>query len=568
MGIEELARKYAVKNAVDYGKAMPGPIISKIMASSKGSDISEVSNAANAAVAWVNLLTKEELQAEYGKHSQEFASEKREKAEKTAKPKMELHGAVKGAFHTRYAPGPSGYATIGHAKAALLASTFANIYEGKLSLYFDDSNPEKEKQEYVDAIRSDLKWLGIKFDNECFASDNIPEIYDYARSLINSGKAYACSCDVEDMKSKRLGKQECGHRNTEPEESMRVFELMVKGAIGEGEAVIRFKGDMASENTALRDPTILRIKKGKHYRQDNKYSVWPLYDFNTPINDYLNGITDVIRSKEYELRDPLYRMILGALSLPSPRIHSIARLTIKNNLPSKRYQRIYIEEGLLSGYDDPRLVTLSALRRRGVRPEAIREFVLRFGMSKTDSVVDISMLMDENKKLVDQTAKRLFFVANPVALSIANAKSKSVELKLHPTEKMGSRKYAVDGNFYISGDDAGKISPTMLFRLKDLYSLRMKEYDANVMMAAQADQDTKFRIQWVASKQSIPCEVIVPKPPLLPDGQFDRQSLQVVKGYAEAYASKLKEREVVQFERFGFCILDDKKKMSFIFMSK
>jgi glutamyl-tRNA synthetase len=568
MEMNELARKYAVKNAIDYGKAMPGPIISKLMAGAKGGDVSAVTATAKEASDWANSLSAEELQAEYSKYAEEFESDKKIKAEKTAKPKMELEGAVKGNFHTRYAPGPSGYATIGHAKAALLASSFAQIYQGKLSLYFDDSNPEKEKQEYVDAIRADLKWLGIKFDDEYFASDNIPTIYEYARKLIKEGKAYACSCDVETMKKKRMGKEECGHRNGDFSESLRIFELMVKGQMDQGEAVIRFKGDMGSDNTAIRDPTILRVKKDKHYRQDSKYSVWPLYDFNTPINDVLHGITDVIRSKEYELRDPLYRMVLEALGLQPPRIHPIARLVIKNNLPSKRYQRIYIEEGLLSGYDDPRLVTLSALRRRGIKPEAISEFVLRFGMSKTDSVVDISMLLDENKKLVDPTAKRLYFVDNPVRLSIEHAKTKTVELKLHPTAKMGSRKYKVDGNFCISGTDAKKLTPTMLFKLKELDSLRMKEYDNDVIVATQADQDTRFRIQWVPEKQYVECQIIVPKPPLLEDGEFDRSSLQVVKGYAEPYVSKLREREVIQFERFGFCILDDKKKMSFILMSK
>jgi glutamyl-tRNA synthetase len=567
MEMNELARKYAVKNAVDYGKAMPGPITSKLMSVSKG-DIAEVSKVAKEAADWANSLSEAELVGEYSKYSGEFSAEKKEKTEKTAKPKMELVGAVKGEFHTRYAPGPSGYATIGHAKAALLASTFAQMYGGKLSLYFDDSNPEKEKQEYVDAIRSDLKWLGIKFNDEYFASDNIPKIYDYARQLIRDGKAYACVCDVEEMKKKRMGKEECGHRNTDFLESLRIFEVMVKGEMDAGEAVIRFKGDMASDNTALRDPTILRIKKDKHYRQDGKYFVWPLYDFNTPINDSLHGITDVIRSKEYELRDPLYKMVLDAVGLPVPRIHPIARLTIRNNLPSKRYQRIYIEEGLLTGYDDPRLVTLSALRRRGVKPEAIREFVLRFGMSRADSVVDISMLLDENKKLVDPTAKRLYFVDNPVKLAVQEAKPRTVEIKLHPSAKMGSRKYNVDGGFYISGTDSKKLSPGMLFKLKELFDLRLKEYDNEVTIAAQVTEPSKFRIQWVPDKQFIECEVIMPRPPLLDDGEFDRESLPVIKGYVEPYASKLKEREVVQFERFGFCILDDKKKMSFIFMSK
>ena len=567
MDVTELARKYALKNAFDYGKAIPGPIISKLMASSKGAQINEVSKIAQEAAEWANSLGKEELQREYSKYSDEFASEKREKTEKTAKPKMELEGAVKGNFHTRYAPGPSGYATIGHAKAALLAGAFAEIYEGKLSLYFDDSNPEKEKQEYVDAIRDDLKWLGLRFDDEYYASDNILKIYEYAKKMLSEGKAYGCSCTVEDMKDMRMHSKLCPHSKQKPEENMAIFNEMLEGKMDEGDAVIRFRGDMKSDNTALRDPTILRIKKDKHYRQGNKYVVWPLYDLNTPINDCLHVITDVIRSKEYEHRDPLYHMILDAVGLPKPRIHPIARLTIKNNLPSKRYQRIYIEEGLLSGYDDPRLVTLSALRKRGIRPAAIKEFVLRFGMSKVNSVVDISMLLDENKKLVDPEAKRLYYVEDPVKLVVEGAEPQNVKLKLHPTADMGSRKCKTGNTFYISETDAKQLSAGYTLKLKNLYTAKVSKLEKGLITASQIEGESDLKVQWV-TESHLDCQVVIPKPPLKDDGEFDKESLQMSKGYVEEYASKLKEGEVVQFERFGFCILNDRKKMSFIFMSK
>jgi glutamyl-tRNA synthetase len=567
MEIAELARKYAVKNAVDYGKAIPGPIISKLM-STPGAKIEEMSKIASEASQWANSLSLEQMQAEYSKYSQEFDEEKKVKTEKTAKPKMELPGATRGNFHTRFAPGPSGYAHIGHAKAALLASAFAEIYEGKISLYFDDSNPEVGKQEYVDAFRSDMKWLGIKFSDEYYASDNIPKIYEYAKQLLTNGNAYACSCSAEEMKEKRMKGVACGHSAQTPTENLAIFKQMLSEDLEEGDTVIRFKGDIKSDNTALRDPTILRIKKEDHYRQKDKYVVWPLYDFNTPINDYLHGITDVIRSKEYELRNPLYYMIMDALNLPKPRIHLEARLTIKNNLPSKRYQRIYIEQGLLSGYDDPRLVTISALRRREVRPAAIKEFVLRFGMSKVDSVVDISMLLDENKKLVDPEAKRLYYVENPVKVVVEGAHTQTVDLKLHPSANMGKRSYKVDDTFYISGADAQALSPGTIFKLKGLISVRVKSYEKDVIMGALTEEDSKLKFQWVPEKHALACQVIMPKPPLKEDGEFDRESLPISNGYIEDYASKLKEKEVVQLERFGFSVLDNKSKMSFVFMTK
>ncbi len=567
MEITELARKYALKNAFDYGKAKAGPIVSKLMGTSKVAKIEEMSKIAQEAADWANSLSKAELEKEYSKYSNDFASEKKEKTEKTAKPKMELQGAVKGRFHTRFSPEPSGYAHIGHAKAALLASTFAGIYEGKISLYFDDSNPEKEKQEYVDAIRNDMKWLGIKFDDEYYASDNIQRIYGYAQKLIQEGKAYACSCSAEEMKEMRMHGKSCPHSNYKPEESAPIFNDMLEGKMEGGDAVIRFRGEMKSANTALRDPTILRIKKEKHYRQGSKYLVWPLYDFNTPINDYLHGITDVIRSKEYELRNPLYLMILDALGLPKPNMHLEARLTIKHNITSKRYLHIYVEEGLLSGYDDPRLVTLSALRRRGIRPAAIKEFVLRFGMSRVDSVVDISMLLDENKKLIDPEAKRLYYVENPVKLMLEGAKEENVELKLHPTADMGSRSYKTGNTFYISGNDAKELPLGVPFKLKSFRTVQATKREEGMITVTPADGEPDLKAQWVTEKH-LDCTVIIPKPPLKEDGEFDRESLQISKGYVEDYASKLKEGEVVQFERFGFCILDSKKEMSFIFLSK
>ncbi len=566
---EEHARKYALKNAVDYGKAIPGPIVSKLMAESKGQlDAREAAKIAKAAAAWANALSKEDLQKEYSQYSQEFEAEKKVKAEKTAKPKMELEGAEAGSFVTRFPPEPSGYMHLGHAKVAILEQEFKNIYKGKLLLYWDDSNPEKERKEFVDAFKKDLDWLGIKFDREVYASDNIEKVYEYAKKMISDGKAYACSCDSEQMKEGRMKGKGCEHRLASPEDSLKVFGQMLKGELQEGDAVIRFKGDMKSENTTLRDPTLMRIKKDKHYRQGGKYNVWPLYDLNTPINDFLNGVTDVIRDKNYGLRDALYLAIVDALGIRRPRIHPEARLVVNNNITSKRTLNILVEEGKISGYDDPRLITLVALKRRGVRPAAIKEFVMRFGMSKSESHVDLSMLMDENKKIVDPEAKRLYFVENPAKLTVEGASKQAVELKLHPTAGMGSRTIHVGNTFYISAADSKELQMGATVKLKGLYGVRITRFDKDSAIGTQSEEDSKLKFQWVVDGNRMPCEIIVPKPPLKDDGEFDADSIKVVKGFVEDYASKLKEGEVVQFERFGFCILDNRKTMSFIFMSK
>jgi glutamyl-tRNA synthetase len=560
-------RKYAVKNAHDYGKAQPGPIIGKIMAL-PNADIKEARAEAERAVRWVNSLSKAELEKEYSEYSREFESDEKEKLERTSKPKMALPGAEYGKFHTRFAPEPSGYMHIGHAKAALVAKGFAEMYKGKITLYFDDSNPEKSEQKFVDEIKKDLGWLGTEFDEEKYASDNIERVYEYSRKLILGGHAYACSCTADAIKEKRMRKEGCIHRSADKSESIAVFEKMLSGDLEEGDAVIRFRADMKSDNTALRDPSILRIKKHEHYRQGTKYTVWPLYDLNTPINDSLNGMTDIIRSKEYELRDAFYPMVLDALGLEKPRMHLEARLVIKNNITSKRYVNLYIEEGLLSGHDDPRLITLSALRRRGVKPDAIRDFVLRFGMSKSESVVDVSMLLDENKKRIDGGARRLFYVENPVKLVVQGAETREVELKLHPSADLGSRSYEVGDTFYISSADASQLKPKSRVALKGLYTVEVVKKARDGMLAVRSDKDSDLRVQWVAEGKLLLAEVAMPKPPLKPDGTFDKESMERSKGYVESYSSKLKHGDIVQFERFGFCILDNKKEMSFIFISK
>lgn len=564
---KELIRKYAVKNANDYGKAIPGSIIGKIMSLPK-MEIGEVKSEVQKAVLWVNALSRFELEANYSKYSDEFKEEQKIKAETTSKPKMELPGAIKGNFATRFPPAPNGYMHIGHAKASILEQEFAKIYDGKLFLYWDDTNPEKDREEYVEAIKNDLKWLGIKFDKEYYASDSIEKLYTYAKKLINDGKAYACSCTAEQMKDKRMHCKKCEHRTTSKEESLKVFEEMLDGTLDEGDAVIRLKANIESQNTTLRDPTLLRIKKEPHYRHKEKYKVWPLYDFNTPILDSMNGVTDVIRSKEYELRDELYYMILDMLGLRKPRIHSEARLTIKNNITSKREQNLYVKEGKLSGYDDPRLVTIIALKRRGVEPDAIRNFVLRFGMSKAESVVDISMLLDENKKIIDPVAKRLYYVENPVKLVIEGAKNREITLNFHPSADMGTRSYEVSDTFYISGTDASKLATKDVLHMKNFDTVAVKKKQRAEILTTISNKDSDLNVQWVAEGKLAVAKIIIPKPPLNDDGTFNDQSLKTSEGYVESYAAKLKAGDIIQFERFGFCKLESKKDLQFIFISK
>jgi len=568
--IKETIMKYAVKNAIDYGKASISSVLGKVLSKvPKGSlSVEDAKKEVERIVEHVNSLSEDELNALYIKYKSDFETESRVKADLTSKPSMVLEGAVRGAFATRYAPEPNGFMHIGNAKAAMLAEEFAKIYDGKLFMYFDDTNPEKEKQEFVESIKYDASWLGIKFTGEYFASDSIEDVYKYAEQAILNNKAYVCSCTPEQIKEGRFKMQECPHRSQSIDENMVLFKKMLSGSFEEGEAVLRFKGDMHSQNSVMRDPTIMRIKKQKHYRQGSKYFVWPTYDFNTPIMDSIHGITDAIRSKEYELRNELYYSVLDAVGLRKPRMHLEARLVIKNNITHKRVLRTLISEGKLSGYDDPRLVTIAALRRRGIQPSAIREFVLRFGMSKVDSTVDISMLLAENKSIIDPIAKRFFYVYDPVKLIVDNASAQNVELRMHPTVDLGSRSYNIGSEFFISrGDASMSIGETV--RLKDLYDIKIKKVSKEIINAEKVEaQESRKKIQWVSQGNFDECNIIIPGNPLNDDGTFNDKSLAVSKGYIEKEAAKLGKGAIMQLERFGYCIKDSPDSMDLIFISK
>jgi len=542
-------------------------VFGRVVRSVPKGKMDELKAAIEKTVKEINSLSKDQLAKEYRQYEKEFERQEELKAESTSKPKMVLEGAAKGSFAIRFAPEPSGYLHIGHASAAFLAQEFARIYNGKNFLYFDDTNPEKEKQEFVDSAKLDLEWLGIKFEKEYYASDNIEKIYEYAKQLIKSDKAYACECDPDLIKKNRFEGKGCKHRDAKVNENLDKFEMMLKGKYDEGKIIVRFKGDIKSANTALRDPTLLRIKKAAHYRQGNKYVLWPTYDLNTPINDSLNGVTDAIRTKEYEFRDELYNMILDILKLRKPRLHLHSRIRIKGQPSSKRITTKLVEEGKLNGFDDPRLFTVAALRRRGIQPEAIREFVLNFGMSKADNAIDPSFLFNYNKKIIVPQSKRLFYVPGPIDLEIKNLKLTSIDLKLHPSKDMGTRKYEVSNNFYVSGKDAATFKNGDIVRLKEFMSLKVRKEDDS-WIGEETKAETDKVLQWVCDGMKMKCSVLIPGELVDGEDNFKIGSMDVNYGYVESYANSLKEREIVQFERFGFCILDNKKEMKFIFISK
>ena len=564
--VKEEILKNALKNAFDYGSAKEGAVISKVLFEfpELRSSMAELRAEVSRVISLVNGMERAVLEKEYGAYRAVFDEAERRKAE-ASKPKFIADGATVGAFKTRFPPAPNGYMHIGHAKIAFLEQRLAEEYKGALVLYFDDTDPENERQEFVDAFKRDLDWLGIRFDEEYYASDNIEKMYGYASAAINSGNAYVCTCSRERMKEGRMNSRECEHRANNTERNIELWNGMLDGSIGEN-AVLRLRGDMKSLNTVMRDPTLFRIKSQPHYRQGSRYRVWPTYDFNTPIMDSMMGITDTLRSKEYELRDELYFRILDMLGLRKPRIHSVARLEIKGNITSKRKLNAMVKEGLISGYDDPRLVTIAGLRTRGIEAAAIKEFALRFGMSKAESVMDIEMLLSYNRRLIDREAKRLFAVEDPVELSVDGFERRKVKLRFHPSEDIGYREYELGGRFLIDRADASSLKDGDNIRLKEAVSVKVLSVSQGAVRCIEKNvgqEGISKAVQWVDADAALRCKFIMLGNLVDDSEEFNNRSMEEHEGYVEGYAARLEDGERVQVERKGFFRLRKGQVLSF-----
>lgn len=565
MDFKEAAFKHALKNRVDFGKASEGSVMGKVIAElhPEKSEMKEVAEAVRSAVKEANEFSDEKAREQVSLYS--FSEKKVEER------KLSLPGVEEGKVVTRFLPEPNGYGHLGHAKSALLSIELARVWKGKCFLRWDDTNPEKESQEYVDAIRSDLKWLfGEKaFEGEGFASDLIPQFYFYAAQLISQGDAFACTCKKEEISESRKEHRECPCRSTSIEDNLTSWKKMTSGKMKHGEAILRLKGDMKSLNTVMRDPALFRVLFASHYRQKAKYFAWPTYDFEACIADSLNGVTHALRSKEYELRDELYYAILDKLKLRKPLVYDFARLNIRGTALSKRLLKPLIETGKVNGWDDPRLPTLRGLKRRGILPEAIKSFVMGFGLSKVDSEPSWEPLLSENRKLVDPIAERRFFVDSPMLVTLENEMVQEVSLKKHPKEDKGFRKFKLGKEFFISKTDFDSLKEGEEFRFKDLgfnCVVRRKKYTVLECSSHETSQIPEKKIHWVSALDGefIPAEIWLVNELLDENGNFNEKSLEVKKGYCERSCLDLTERQHVQFERVGYFVLDSKEKIRFI----
>ena len=471
---------------------------------------------------------------------------------------------------TRFPPEPNGYPHIGHAKAVIIDEEYARIYDGKLILRFDDTNPLNEKLEYYEAIRNGLEWLGVKPDIVKNTSDDIFVLHDYGKKLTLGGNAYVCTCDTNKIHKMRMQQVECPCRGNidDAEKNKERLDKIFDGTYHQNDAIVRFKGNMQDNNTVLRDPTLFRIIEAPHPLLGEKVQVWPTYDFAAPIEDCLDGVSHALRSKEYELRNALYLDILDRLELRKPIVVEFSRLEFENMPVSKRKIKQLIDDNDIAGWDDPRLLTLSAMRKRGFDPRAIRSFVLSLGLTLAESKPPFKTLESMNRKILEPIAIRLFFVKDPIRVIVEDAQETKVTLRNHPNIDLGTRQVEVSNVVYISQDDAILLTEDEEIRLMELYNIKIKDIDRDKKVITASYLNNEIvremkKIQWVSDKNKINYTVLVPKE-LYIDDKFNPNSLERIEGYAETSVLQLKSHTQLQLIRFGFCNTQEKTSAIFI----
>ena len=395
----------------------------------------------------------------------------------------DLEKGVYNKVQTRFPPEPNGYLHIGHAKAICIDFGISERFGGTCNLRLDDTNPTKEDVEYVDAIKEDIEWLGFKWDNIFYASDYFDFIHECAVELIKRGKAYVCDLTAEQMREYRGTLTEAGknspYRDRSVEENLDLFERMGKGEFEEGEHVLRAKIDMASPNLNMRDPIIYRIMKVPHHRAGDKWVIYPMYDMAHPLSDYKEGVTHSLCSLEFENHRPLYNWFLEELNLPTPpRQIEFARMNVNYTLTSKRKCLKLVKDGLVSGWDDPRMATLCGMRRRGYPAAAIRDFCNKIGVSKAFSVIDYALLEACVRDDLNMNADRTMAVLNPIEVVIDNYPDDQIEqleVEINPNKpELGNRTVSFSKHIFIEADDFCEEPPKGYFRLCPEREVRLK----------------------------------------------------------------------------------------------
>jgi glutamyl-tRNA synthetase len=562
--LRESIRKAALLNAVSHdGKAQSGAMLGKILGEKAElrSRVKELSGVINSVVSEVNSLSfaaqKAIVEASWPE------TQKKEKAEEkhlSPLPNADKYKLIV----TRFSPNPDCVLHLGSARAILLSHEYARIYKGKFILRFEDTDPKIKRPslKFYDSIRQDLKWLGCAVDEEYIQSDRLPIYYEYTEKLIGDGNAYVCECPSEEFRNKIIAKIACSCRDLPAGEHLERWHRMLTGSYMEGQAVVRVKTDLENPNPAIRDWPALRIIdtiKYPHPRVGSKYIVWPLYNLAAGLDDHLMGMTHIIRGKEHYTNMVRQRYMYDYLGWAYPEAIHYGRLKITGADLSKSKIVAGIKEGTYKDFDDPRLGTFAALRKRGITPEAIKKMIIDVGTKPNDVTLSWENLYSYNRKILDTTSNRYFFVAEPIELKVAQVPKRGfpVSLPLQPDKPELHREYFINPeensqlSFWIPKKDVEVMEPEKVFRLMELFNIKIEgKTDSSVTAKFVSESYEDVRkikvqlIQWIPKFTEFPTQVVMP-------------DASVNEGFAEADCKKLKPNAIIQFERFGFVRINE-----------
>lgn len=526
--MDSLIRKNALINAIEHdGVAQSKSILGRILAENPEmrSRVQQLSGEIEAAVREVNRLSVSQQRAELDKLGG-YVPVKR--VERKGLPDLEL-GREK--FVVRFAPNPDGALHVGNARPAILSDEYAKKYHGRFILRFDDTDPKVKvpEKKFYKWVREDLRWLKIRIHQEVIASRRLNLYYSNAEKLIKLSAAYVCTCS-DFKKTKNAGKA-CSCRHNDVKTNMRRWKKMLSHSYKEGQSVLRIKTDLEAKNPAVREwPAFRIVDKPKHPLV--KKHVWPLYNFASAIDDHLLNVTHIMRGQEHTTNEVKQRYLYQHLGWSYPVVVTLGRLSMSDMVLSKSQIREGITRRKFSGWDDPKLATLQALRRRGFQADALRQIILDIGPKPSDITISFENLSAYNRKIIDKIADRYFFIPNPKRIVVKGLKLKKASIPLHPEEKHGFRSFSLSNTFFIDDKDF-EAYKGLEVRLKDLCNIKL----GNISEFTGTELKAVPKIQWVPAKH-ISVRVI------MPTGE--------IKGYAETNLAKVRAGSVVQFERFGF----------------
>jgi len=560
---KEAIRKIALLNAFRHeGTAQTQSVLGKLLADQPQfkTKIREIAFLVKEVVEEVNKLSLEDQRRLIEKNWPEALIREKVEEERVLPPLLNVKEYER--VVTRFSPNPDCALHLGSARAIILCYEYAKKYNGLFYLRFEDTDPRLKKSalQFYDSIRDDLIWLGCEWDAEFVQSDRIPIYYEHAEKLLQNGHAYVCTCSPKEFRRRTLAKKPCPCRNLSPNDNLVRWRHMLNGTYKEGEAVVRIKTDLTHPNPAVRDWPALRTidtKKYPHPRVGSKYHVWPLYNFACGIDDHLIGVTHIIRGKEHLTNQTRQEYMYKHFGWKYPEAIHYGRLKITGASLSKSKIVEGIRSGFYKSWDDPRLATFAALRRRGITPEAIKSLIIEVGPKTSDVTLSWENLYAYNRKIIDPIANRYFFVQNPIELTVKKIPHPFVaRLPLHPDQpKKGFRHFEIEPkenvtSFLISSDDTDLIKTRKRIRLMGLFNFQVKKVGKRLIEASfhseSHDEAKKLGaplIHWIPVGTGFPCEVVMP-------------DASIAEGVAEDSCRKLRPDDIIQFERFGFIRVD------------